>query len=423
MAATQAAGAGLAAPRTTAEALLTSAGRLLGLEDDLVEVLRHPKRELAVSIPVKMDAGKYKVFRGYRVHHNLARGPAKGGIRFHPGVTLHEVCELAMLMTWKCAVVNIPYGGAKGGVVCDPKTLSRGEVERLTRRFVSELSIVLGPDKDIPAPDVNTNEQIMAWILDTYGMTTGGTALGVVTGKPIALGGSLGRRESTSRGVYVVLVEALSEMRSDPKNATIAIQGFGNVGANLAAILHRNGYKVVAITDVAGGIYRHQGIDIPAAIARSQSTGTVAGLDGCEPMTNEQLLACDADVLVPAALGGVLTEENAGHVRASLVVEAANAPIDPAADRILGEKGVTVVPDILANAGGVVVSYFEWVQGLASFFWTEDVVNERLETVMKGAYGSVRALTREHRCDMRTGAYLLAVGRVAEATKIRGIYP
>jgi len=408
-----------------ADSLLVSAGRMLGLPEDLVEILRHPKRELTVSIPVKMDSGTYRVFTGYRVHHNIARGPAKGGLRFHPQVTPEEIRELAALMTWKCAVVNIPYGGAKGGVVCDPSVMSKGEIERLTRRFVSELSIILGPDRDIPAPDVNTSEQVMAWILDTYSMTVGHSMLGVVTGKPIAVGGSLGRREATSRGVFSALHEAMAEVfpGKPAGEIRVAIQGFGNVGSNLARILHEEGFQLIALSDVHGGIRSDSGIDVPAALDYSAARGSIAGMPGCEEIDNQQLLAGPCDILVPAALGGQITERNARHVQAKLVVEAANAPITVEADEILRSRGVVVIPDILANAGGVVVSYFEWVQGLASYFWTEQMVNSRLEEIMRGAYCSVRNIADTQRCDLRTAAYLLAVGRVAEATRVRGIFP
>ncbi len=402
---------------------LETAAHYLNLDRSMVEVLKHPRRELTVNFPVKMDDGSIRVFTGYRVHHNPARGPAKGGIRYHPDTNLDEVRALAMWMTWKCAVVNIPYSGAKGGVVCDPKRLSIHELENLTRRYITEISIMIGPESDIPAPDIGTNPQVMAWIMDTYSMHKGYTVPAVVTGKPVAIGGSEGRLEATGRGITVVAHEALKLIGSQLDGARVAIQGFGNVGSATAKLMHRAGAKVVAISDVRGGIYNPNGLDIPSLLHCAGRDGCIQAYRDAEPITNEQLLELPCDVLVPAALHGVITHENAERVQARVIVEGANGPVTPDADAILDERGILVVPDILANAGGVVVSYFEWVQDLQSFFWEEDEVNTKLERAMRKSFEHVVHSARQNEVNLRMGAYIIGVQRVAEATTIRGIYP
>jgi glutamate dehydrogenase (NAD(P)+) len=402
---------------------LETAAHYLNLDRSLLEVLKHPRRELIVNFPVKMDDGSIRVFTGYRVHHNPARGPAKGGIRYHPEVTLDETRALAMWMTWKCAVVNIPYSGAKGGVVCDPKRLSVHELENLTRRYITEISMLIGPESDIPAPDVGTNPQVMAWIMDTYSMHKGYTVPAVVTGKPIAIGGSEGRLEATGRGVTVMAHEALKQIGSQLEGATVAIQGFGNVGSATAKLMHQAGAKVVAISDVRGGIYNPNGLNIPALLHCAGRDGCIQAYRDAELITNEELLELPCDVLVPAALHGVITGHNAERVKARVIVEAANGPVTPDADEILDDKGVLVVPDILANAGGVIVSYFEWVQDLQAFFWEEEEVNRKLEKAMRRSYEHVAQIAAQNKVNMRMGAYIIGVKRVAEATTIRGIYP
>jgi len=402
---------------------LETAAHYLNLDRSLLEVLKHPRRELIVNFPVKMDDGSIRVFTGYRVHHNPARGPAKGGIRYHPEVTLDETRALAMWMTWKCAVVNIPYSGAKGGVVCDPKRLSIHELENLTRRYITEISMMIGPESDIPAPDVGTNPQVMAWIMDTYSMHKGYTVPAVVTGKPIAIGGSEGRLEATGRGVMVMAHEALKHLGSQLEGATVAIQGFGNVGSATAKLMHQAGAKVVAISDVRGGIYNPNGLNIPALLHCAGRDGCIQAYRDAELITNEELLELPCDVLVPAALHGVITGHNAERVKARVIVEAANGPVTPDADEILDDKGVLVVPDILANAGGVIVSYFEWVQDLQAFFWEEEEVNRKLEKAMRRSYEHVAQTAEQNKVNLRMGAYIIGVKRVAEATTIRGIYP
>ncbi len=402
---------------------LEAAAHYLNLDRSLLEVLKHPRRELIVNFPVKMDDGSIRVFTGYRVHHNPARGPAKGGIRYHPEVTLDETRALAMWMTWKCAVVNIPYSGAKGGVVCDPKRLSVHELENLTRRYITEISMLIGPEADIPAPDVGTNPQVMAWIMDTYSMHKGYTVPAVVTGKPIAIGGSEGRLEATGRGVTVMAHAAMQQIGSQLEGATVAIQGFGNVGSATAKLMHQAGAKVVAISDVRGGIYNPNGLNIPALLHCAGRDGCIQAYRDAEHITNEELLELPCDVLVPAALHGVITGHNADRIKARVIVEAANGPVTPDADEILDEKGVLVVPDILANAGGVVVSYFEWVQDLQAFFWEEEEVNRKLEKAMQRSYQHVAQTAEQNNVNMRMGAYIIGVKRVAEATTIRGIYP
>ncbi|CEK15280.1 glutamate dehydrogenase/leucine dehydrogenase [Chthonomonas calidirosea] len=402
---------------------LDIAARYLELDPGLHEILKHPERELTVHFPVKMDDGSIRIFTGYRVQHNLARGPSKGGIRFSPKTDLDEVRALAMWMTWKCAIVNIPFGGAKGGVVCDPKTLSIGELERLTRRYTSEISIVIGPDTDIPAPDMGTNAQIMAWVMDTYSMSCGRTVPAVVTGKPVSVGGSEGRNDATGRGIVVMAREALREYGRQLQGATVAIQGFGNVGSAAAKIFHQMGAKVVAVSDALGGIYNPNGLDIPALQECANRDGTLTTHTGGEKIGGKELLELEVDVLVPAAVENQITTENAGRIRAKIIVEGANGPTTPAADRILHQRGIFLVPDVLANAGGVVVSYFEWVQDLQFFFWQEEEVNAKMEAIMERAYRDVRSMARREDVDMRLAAYLIGVRRVADATTTRGIYP
>ena len=395
----------------------------IGLTDGMREVLRAPKRQLSVSVPTLMDDGSVKVFQGYRVQHNLARGPAKGGIRYHPQVTLDEIKALAAWMTWKCATVNVPYGGGKGGVTCDPKKMSRAELERMTRRYASEIAIIIGPDRDIPAPDVYTDAQTMAWIMDTYSMTIGHSSLGVVTGKPISLGGSAGRKEATARGAVFCIRDACSVLRKPLRSVTAAVQGFGNAGAIVARLLQEDGARVVAVSDSRGGVYSARGLDPRAVMAHKDEAGSVVGFKGAERITNEELLQLKCDVLVPAALENQITLKNVSRVRARIVAEAANGPTTPGADRVLREHGVFVIPDILCNAGGVTVSYFEWAQDMQGYFWDEVQVNKELEKFMKRAFHEVHELSKRNKVDMRTAAYMLAVGRVAEATRVRGLFP
>ncbi|MFY9552825.1 MAG: Glu/Leu/Phe/Val dehydrogenase [Thermoanaerobaculia bacterium] len=409
-------------PYEFAQRQFQRAAELLGLDAGMRDILRQPKRQLIVSIPVRMDNKRTKVFTGYRVQHSIARGPSKGGIRFHPGVTLDEVKALAMWMTWKCAVVNIPFGGAKGGVTVDPKKLSDGENERITRRYTSEIAIVLGHDRDIPAPDVYTTPQHMAWIMDTFSMTQGFSTLGVVTGKPIQLGGSAGRNEATAEGCFVAIEEAAKRMRLPLKGATAAVQGYGNAGAAVAKFLDEGGAKVVAVSDSRGGIYDKKGLRIDLVNAAKEKRGSVTAARG-QTISNAELLELPVDILVPAALEGVITRENAPRIKAKIVAEAANGPTTPDADDILRRNGTVVIPDILANAGGVTVSYFEWVQDLYSFFWDPDVVRSHLERTIRRAYEDVAEAARRHDTDLRTGALVLAVGRVEEATRIRGLFP
>jgi glutamate dehydrogenase/leucine dehydrogenase len=400
-----------------------NAAELLGLESGLREVLRRPRRALSLSLPVKMDNGVIRVFDGYRVQHNNSRGPCKGGIRYHPNVSFDEVKALASWMTWKCATVNIPFGGAKGGIICDPHKLSKGELERLTRRYAYEISDFIGPDRDIPAPDVYTDAQIMAWIMDTYSMTHGASSPGVVTGKPIWLGGSEGRHEATARGCVFVARRACEVLGIDPKNATAAVQGFGNAGSIAARLMAKSGMKVISVSDSHGGILNRKGLDIASVIAHKEKTGAVVGFQGAEPISSEAVLELEVDVLVPAALENQITRANAERIRAKIVAEAANGPTTPAADAVLFKKGIMALPDILANAGGVTVSYFEWVQDLQEYFWEEDEVNRRLEKVMGKAFDDVHSTAKKYSVDMRTGAYILAIGRVAKATESRGIWP
>jgi glutamate dehydrogenase (NAD(P)+) len=395
----------------------------LNLDPGLRRVLREPRRELIVHFPVKMDDGAVQVFTGYRVQHNLGRGPAKGGIRYHQGVTLDEVKALAMWMTWKCAVVGIPYGGGKGGVIVDPKQLSQRELEGLTRRYATEISIIIGPERDIPAPDVNTNSQTMAWIMDTYSMHVGYTVPGVVTGKPIALGGSEGRHEATARGTVYCIVEAARHLGLDLATATVAVQGFGNAGSIAARLIGEEGSKVVAVSDSTGGIHDPSGLDIAKVVAWKAEHGTVQGFPGARDITNAAILEVACDILIPAALENQITERNAAKVKAKIVAEAANGPTTPEADAILFSKGVFQIPDILCNAGGVTVSYFEWVQDLNRDFWDETEVNHKLKGIMVKAFKDVLSISLREGVNMRTAAYLLAVQRVADATAMRGLYP
>ena len=410
-------------PFEIAKRQFDKAADLLRLERGLREVLRTPKRQLIVSIPVRMDDGCIKVFEGYRVQHNIARGPAKGGIRYHPGVTLDEVKALAAWMTWKCATVNIPYGGGKGGVVCDPKNMSRSELERMTRRYTSELVPIIGPETDIPAPDVYTDAQTMAWIMDTYSMTKGATTLGVVTGKPLSLGGSKGRDKATARGVQFVLREACRMRKMSLKGAKVAIQGYGNAGSHLATLLKEEGATIVAASDSKGGVHHPKGLDPAALLAHKSDSKSLKSFQPGKPITNRQLLELPVDILVPAALENQITGTNAARIKAKIVAEAANGPTTPLADDILFKRGRTVIPDILANAGGVTVSYFEWVQDFYSFFWEENEVDNRLEKYMVRAFKAVAESAARHKCSLRGGAYVTAVERVAEATRVRGIFP
>jgi glutamate dehydrogenase/leucine dehydrogenase len=394
----------------------------LKLEDGIRLKLRVPRRCLTVSVPFEMDDGTWRVVIGHRVQHDVSRGPAKGGIRFHPQVTLDEVKALAAWMTWKCAVVNLPYGGAKGGIEVDPKALTLHELERMTRRYTNEIAIIIGPEKDIPAPDVYTDAQVMAWIMDTFTMRQGFASPGVVTGKPIMLGGSLGRREATARGCTVTIEEACKHLGLQLAGLTVAIQGYGNAGSIAHELLHQRGAKVVAVSDSRGGIMNAKGLDPAAVQTHKNKDGSVVGMPGTDRLTNKELLELKVDVLVPAALENQITEVNAPKIRPRILAEAANGPTTPDADVILHENGVFLIPDILANAGGVTVSYFEWVQDLANYFWNEDDVNQKLETVMRRSFGDVVGIVQKHRVPMRTAAYMLGIGRVAEATRLRGLY-
>ncbi len=398
------------------------AARLLGLDPGIWKILTHPKRQITVSCPVQMDNGEIEVFTGYRVQYNITLGPAKGGIRYHPDVTLDEVTALAAWMTWKCAVAHVPFGGGKGGVICDPTRMSRRELEALTRRYIAEIIDAIGPDKDVPAPDVNTNDQIMAWVMDTYSMHVGYTATAVVTGKPIEMGGSLGRREATGRGVMIVTREAAAHLGFDIQGATVAVQGFGNVGSVSADLLSRLGAKIVAVTDWKGGVYNAAGLDIANMLDYAKQRKTIDGFPGGESLDNEQLFELDVDVLVPAALENQITMENAPGIRARVVAEGANGPTTPDAHRHLHERGVFVIPDILANAGGVTTSYFEWVQDRHGYFWEEAEVNRRLEAKMVEAFTDVLDTSVRYKTDLRTAAYIVAINRVATVTRMRGMY-
>jgi glutamate dehydrogenase (NAD(P)+) len=395
----------------------------LDLDDGMRRVLRVPQRELTVNFPVTMDDGSVQVFTGHRVQHNVSRGPGKGGIRYHQDVTLDEVRALAMWMSWKCACVNIPYGGAKGGVIVDPKKLSTREVEGLTRRFTTEISPLIGPDRDIPAPDVNTNAQTMAWIMDTYSMHHGYTIAGVVTGKPISVGGSLGRNEATARGAVFTLQQWAKAKNHPLPGARVAIQGYGNAGSIAATLLAAEGATIVAVSDSTGGIHNPSGLDPAKVSSWKQEHGTVVGFPGSDEVTNREILEIDCDILVPAALENQITRQNAPNVKARVVAEAANGPTTPEADAILHDRGIFLIPDILCNAGGVTVSYFEWVQDMQSFFWTEERINQSLREIMDRAFEAVHEMSERHEVEMRTAAYMVAVARVAEATTLRGLYP
>ncbi|MBI5682021.1 MAG: Glu/Leu/Phe/Val dehydrogenase [Deltaproteobacteria bacterium] len=402
---------------------LEDVNRYLNLPDAIYNRLRIPKRAIIVSVPVMMDDGTVKFFEGYRVQHNTARGPTKGGIRYHPKVTLNEITALAALMTWKCAVVDIPFGGAKGGIAVDATKMSRDEIKRMTRRYTYELLPFIGPEQDIPAPDMYTNEQVMAWIMDTYSMAKGYSVPGVVTGKPICIGGSMGRREATSKGLVAVLLEAVRNLGLSVEGLRTAIIGFGNVGAIAARLLYEKGAKIVAVSDSKGAIYNSRGLNIIDVLKFKRENKTVVGFKPADNITLDELISIDCDVLIPAATEGQINSKNAGTVRAKIIAEGANAPTTPDADKILNDKSVIMLPDILANAGGVVVSYFEWVQDLQRFFWKEDEIYKRLEEIMINAYRQVYALSKDKNLDMRTSALLLGVKRVAEAIEVRGLYP
>src|SRR5450631_2909629 len=410
-------------PYRIAQIQFDIAAEYLKLDQGLRQILRTPKRVLEVSIPTKMDNGQVKVFTGYRVQHNVARGPAKGGLRYHPGVTVDEVKALAAWMTWKTAVVNLPYGGAKGGVICDPKRMSKGELERMTRRYAAEIQPIIGPEVDIPAPDVYTDAQTMAWIMDTYSMTVGHASPGVVTGKPVSIGGSEGRTDATGRGVLFVVEEACKVKKISLRGATVAIQGFGNVGSAVARLFAEKKAKIVAISDSRGGVHNPRGIDPLKALRYKERSGTVVGMPGATRISNDDLLTLKCDILVPAALENVITLHNAEQIKAKIVAEASNGPTTPHADEILSRKGVFVIPDILANAGGVTVSYFEWAQDLQGFFWQVQEVNSKLEYVMRRAFNDVHETMRKFHVYPRAAAYILAVGRVADATLVRGLFP
>jgi glutamate dehydrogenase (NAD(P)+) len=410
-------------PFAIAQEQLRSVAKEFQIDPNVTRVLEQCKKAVVVSIPVVMDRGEIQVFEGYRVTHNIARGPSKGGIRYHPDVTLDEVKALAMWMTWKCALMGIPFGGAKGGVVCNPKQMSRMEIEKMTRRFTSEIINEIGPEKDIPAPDVGTDPSVMAWIFDTYSMNKGHSVLGVVTGKPLNIGGSLGRLEATAHGALYCLREATKKQDRSLADMRVAVQGFGNVGSYLARFVAEDGATVVALSDSSGGVYNPNGIDVALALAHKQETGRLDGLKDTESITNEELLVIDCDVLAPCALEQVITSANADNVKASIIVEGANGPTTPTADEILEDKGVLVLPDVLANAGGVVVSYFEWVQGLQEYFWKEEEVNQRLNDITSRAFHETWATYEGRSTTMRMAAYGLAVQRVSEATLTRGLYP
>ena len=398
------------------------AARILDLEPGIWKILTHPKRQITVACPIQMDNGEIEVFTGYRVQYNITLGPAKGGIRYHPNVTLDEVTALAAWMTWKCAVAHIPFGGGKGGVICDPETMSKREIEALTRRYIAEIVDAIGPEKDVPAPDVNTNEQTMAWVMDTYSMHVGHTTTSVVTGKPVEMGGSLGRHEATGRGVMIAARESARHLKFDLVGSTVAVQGFGNVGSISAKLIAENGGKVVAVSDWKGAVYNNHGLDIPQLMAYAAQHHGVLGFPGGEPISNADLLTLDVDILIPAALENQITMDNAPAIRAKVVVEGANGPTVPEAHRHLHERGVFVVPDILANSAGVTTSYFEWVQDRYGYFWTEKDVNERLESKMCEAFAAVLATAIKYKVDMRTAAYIVAIDRVAVVTRLRGMY-
>jgi glutamate dehydrogenase (NAD(P)+) len=409
-------------PFLVAQEQLHIAAQKIDLDPGMEGILRQPERELHVHFPVRMDDGSIRVFDGYRVQHNTARGPAKGGIRFHQDVSIDEVKALATWMTWKCSVVDVPYGGGKGGVVVDPKELSLGELERLSRRFITEIQGIIGPERDIPAPDVNTNSQIMAWMMDQYSRNKGYTVPAMITGKPLALGGSLGRTDATGVGVMAVARQGMQKLDMPVTGSRVVVQGFGNVGSVSARSMHEIGASVVAVSDVYGGIHNPHGLDIPALVAFVRETGSVTGFPNSEAITNEELFTVDCDVLIPAALENQINNSNADRIKARIIVEGANGPTTPEADRILDDRGILLLPDILANAGGVTVSYFEWVQNMQGFYWTEEEVDQRLHRVMASAFNAVFQTAQQHAVDMRTAAYIVAIRRVAEAVRLRGIY-
>jgi glutamate dehydrogenase (NAD(P)+) len=409
-------------PWVSAEARFDEAAELLGLDEGLRKILRTPALELKVSVPVLLDDGRYEVFTGYRVQHSIVRGPAKGGIRFAPDVTLDEVRALSAWMTWKCAVVNIPFGGAKGGVICDPDVLSPGELERITRRYTSEIMDIIGPERDVPAPDINTNPQTMAWIMDTYSMHKRHTVTGVVTGKPLALGGSAGRTEATGRGCMIVTMQALRRFGLDAATTRVVIQGFGNVGGMSGKLMARSGFKIICIIEYDGAVYNPKGLDIEALMQHRRETGSITGFTGGEDIDRESAFFLDCDVLLPAAKENVITTANADRIKAKIICEGANGPTTSEADAILAEKKVFVIPDILANAGGVTVSYFEWVQDRQGFFWNEQLVNGRLEEIMVNSFRDVVSYAEKHKVHNRLAAYMLAIDRVASALQTRGLY-
>jgi len=398
------------------------AARIIDLEPGIWNILTHPKRQVTVSCPVQMDNGEIEVFTGYRVLYNVTLGPGKGGIRYHPDVTLNEVTALAAWMTWKCAIAHIPFGGAKGGIICDPMRMSRRELEALTRRYVAEIADLIGPDKDVPAPDVNTNDQVMAWVMDTYSMHVGYTSTAVVTGKPVDMGGSLGRREATGRGVMIVTRDAAAHIGLDIKQATVALQGFGNVGSVSAQQLAGIGARIVAVTDWQGGVYNAKGLDVAALGEYARDHKTVAGFTGGDAIDNDQLWPLDVDILIPAALENQITMDNAPKIKAKILTEGANGPTTPDAHRVLHDNGVFVIPDILANSGGVTTSYFEWVQDRHGYFWEEDEVNAKLEKKMRTAFDAVLRTSLKYKTDLRTAAYIVAIQRVGSVTKMRGMY-
>jgi glutamate dehydrogenase (NAD(P)+) len=409
-------------PWLAAEARFDIAAEKLRLDDGMRKILRSPTREVTVNIPVMLDDGRLEVFTGYRVQHSIARGPGKGGIRYAPNVTLDEVRALASWMTWKCAVVNIPFGGAKGGVICDPNLMSDGELERLTRRYTAQIIDVIGPDRDVPAPDVNTNDRTMAWIMDTYSMHMGHATTAVVTGKPMELGGSMGRKEATGRGCMIVSLQALKKLGIAPEDARVVVQGFGNVGGMAARLMARRGFKIVAMVEYDGAVFNAKGLDISALEAHRRETGSITGFAGGEAVDKNEALFLDCDILLPAATENVITSENAAKLNCRILCEGANGPTTVLADEILAEKKIFVIPDILANAGGVTVSYFEWVQDRQGYFWNEDLVNTRLEEIMVWSFDSIAAYAGKHGVDNRTAAYMLALDRVSIAMKLRGIY-
>jgi glutamate dehydrogenase (NAD(P)+) len=409
-------------PWVSAEARFDEAAELLGLDEGLRKILRTPALELKVAVPVLLDDGRYEVFTGYRVQHSIVRGPAKGGIRFAPDVTLDEVRTLSAWMTWKCAVVNIPFGGAKGGVICDPDVLSPGELERITRRYTSEIIDIIGPERDVPAPDMNTNPQTMAWVMDTYSMHSRHTVTGVVTGKPLALGGSKGRTEATGRGCMIVTMQALRHLGMDPANTRVVVQGFGNVGGMSARLMARSGFKIICIIEYDGAVYNAKGLDIEALIEHRHDTGSITGFSGGEDIDRESAFFLDCDVLLPAAKENVITTATADRIKAKIICEGANGPTTSEADAILADKKIFVIPDILANAGGVTVSYFEWVQDRQGFFWNEQLVNGRLEEIMVNSFRDVVSFAEKHKVHNRLAAYMLAIDRVASALQTRGLY-